>query len=100
MEELRNHKVLRNIGWFTPEDFLGVLLQRRFISFAFTSIYDFAIDALQDKTSKVLAGRILRDEYPNGDAPLRSSFIRTSSTTARPVHSPRHQCFRQRIQID
>ncbi len=59
------HPVLANIARFSEEDFAAVLLQRRFLSLAFTPAYDLAIDLLRDEEGLRIARVILREEYPH-----------------------------------
>lgn len=71
IEQFKQHPTLRGIELLSDTDFICVLLQRRFLSFTFTAMYDFAIDLLHDKTSIQIVRRILREEYPdsNGYSP-------------------------------
>lgn len=66
------HPVLANIGLLSDEDFGEVLLQRRFLSLAFTPAYDLAIDLLRDEVGLRIARVILREEYPDGTGHTRS----------------------------
>ncbi|MGR4882830.1 hypothetical protein ACIPUC_25960 [Streptomyces sp. LARHCF249] len=63
--QYRHHPVLANIALLSDEDFAGVLLQRRFLSLAFTPAYDLAIDLLRDEEGLRIARVILREEYPD-----------------------------------
>lgn len=67
IEQFRQHPVLKDIELLSDADFVKILLQRRFISFAFTTVYDLAIDMLQDEASVRIARIILREEYPDGN---------------------------------
>lgn len=60
-----HHPVLANVGRLSEEDFAAVLLQRRFLSLAFTPVYDLAIDLLRDEEGLRVARVILREEYPD-----------------------------------
>ena len=42
----------------------SVLLQKRYHSFAFTPLYDFAIDTLRSNEARSVAQEIVREEYP------------------------------------
>ncbi|KPI33901.1 hypothetical protein OV450_6194 [Actinobacteria bacterium OV450] len=61
------HPVLAGISLLPDEDFAALLLQRRFVSLAFTPSYDLAIDLLRDEAGKRIARVILREEYPGAD---------------------------------
>ncbi|MCZ4126013.1 hypothetical protein [Streptomyces sp. H39-S7] len=62
----KEHPVLTNIALLSDDDFAEVLLQRRFVSLAFTPSYDLAIDLLRDEAGLRIARIILREEYPDG----------------------------------
>lgn len=64
--EFRAHPVLANVSGLAEEDFAALLLQRRFVSLAFTPSYDLAIDLLRDEAGLRIARVILREEYPDG----------------------------------
>lgn len=61
----RDHPVLAGVARLPDEGFAAVLLQRRFLSLAFTPAYDLAIDLLRDETGLRIARVILREEYPD-----------------------------------
>lgn len=65
------HPVLHELESLPEAEFLQMLLQRRFLSLAFTVMYDIAIDALSDPTALTLVRQILREEYPDptGETP-------------------------------
>ncbi|WP_030706766.1 hypothetical protein [Streptomyces sp. NRRL F-2580] len=65
IEQYRRHPVLANIERLPEEAFAEILLQRRFLSLAFTPAYDLAIDLLQDEAGLRIARMILREEYPD-----------------------------------
>ncbi|MFB7464051.1 hypothetical protein ACFCZ1_11230 [Streptomyces sp. NPDC056224] len=65
IERYEQHPVLGNIALLPDEDFAAVLLQRRFLSLAFTPAYDLAIDLLRDEVGLRIARVILREEYPD-----------------------------------
>lgn len=64
IEQFRQHAVLKNLELLADADFIAVLLQRRFLSLAFTPAYDLAIDLLNDEKGLKIARVILREEYP------------------------------------
>jgi hypothetical protein len=63
----RHHPVLRGVDRLGVAQFHEILLQRRFLSLAFTPAYDLAIDLLTDQQSLRIARAILREEYPDED---------------------------------
>ncbi|MFE6842839.1 hypothetical protein [Streptomyces sp. NPDC057686] len=67
IERFKEHPVLANVAGLPDEDFAELLLQRRFVSLAFTPSYDLAIDLLRDEAGLRIARVILREEYPDGD---------------------------------
>ncbi|MET9852882.1 hypothetical protein ABZY57_08050 [Streptomyces sp. NPDC006450] len=71
IERFEEHPVLANITRLPDEDFTALLLQRRYVSLAFTPSYDLAIDLLRDAEGLRIARFILREEYPGatGHAP-------------------------------
>ncbi|MEU7551626.1 hypothetical protein AB0B01_04550 [Streptomyces sp. NPDC044571] len=65
VERFKEHPVLANVAALPDEDFAALLLQRRFVSLAFTPSYDLAIDLLRDEAGLRIARVILREEYPD-----------------------------------
>jgi len=68
IEDFKNHFFFQNIQnteIISSSLFLDMLCQRRFISLAFTPMYDMAIDYLMDDSAKRIARIILREEYPD-----------------------------------
>ena len=72
IERFRGHPVLRNLTSLEDDDFREILLQRRFLSLAFTPAYDLAIDLLTDEPGLEIARVILREEYPGPEGRTRS----------------------------
>ncbi|GAA4847255.1 hypothetical protein [Kitasatospora terrestris] len=72
IDRFRSHPVLANITHLPEPDFAEVLLQRRFVSLAFTPAYDLAIDLLEDEAARQIARVILREEYPGSHGRTRS----------------------------
>jgi hypothetical protein len=72
IERFRAHPVLADVAALPEEVFAAVLLQRRFLSLAFTPAYDLAIDLLRDEAGLRIARVILREEYPDGSGHTRS----------------------------
>ncbi len=54
-----------------------VLLQRRFLSHCFTSIYDLVVDGLEQEEHKKIVRRLIRDEYPDkqGNTPSHRELL-------------------------
>ncbi len=72
IEQFRQHPVLKKLELITDADFAAVLLQRRFLSLAFTPAYDLVIDLLEDEKGLKTARVILREEYPGSEGYTRS----------------------------
>jgi hypothetical protein len=64
LHRLRAHPALSEVGSWSNDRLLAMLLQRRFISMLFTPVYDLGIDALTDAGARALAREIVREEYP------------------------------------
>lgn len=62
--KLKYHSLFTQINTLSWEDFLGVLIQRRFLSLAIVNVYELAIDALTDQAAKQTVREILHEEYP------------------------------------
>jgi len=62
--QFKQQRCFQQLATLSDEQFFQILLQRRFLSLAFTPIYDLAIDGLTDAKAKQIARRILREEYP------------------------------------
>jgi hypothetical protein len=69
IDRFRGHPFLREVDRLPDLDLHKALLQRRFLSLAFTMAYDLAIDLLTDEPSSRIARVIIREEYPDGAAP-------------------------------
>jgi hypothetical protein len=67
IQEFAAHRIFENLGDEPRERVIEILLQRRFLSLAFTPMYDLAIDGLSDPRHKRVARSILHEEYPMGD---------------------------------
>ncbi|MGH3759737.1 hypothetical protein [Actinophytocola sp.] len=65
IERFRQHPVLRDIDRLSEDAFHDILLQRRFLSHTFTTVYDLAIDLLTDEQAIRIARVIIREEYPD-----------------------------------
>jgi hypothetical protein len=71
LSQLTCHPVLEKVNSLPQEQFFEMLLQRRFISLIFSTVYDIGIDALTDDVALKLARQISREEYPDdtGETP-------------------------------
>ena len=58
------HPVFTNLNKIAWDDFLTILIQRRFLSLYIVNVYEFVIDALLDKNIKKVVRNILSEEYP------------------------------------
>ncbi len=67
IKRLRQHPVFVNIMSINDELFGKVLMQRRFLSIYFTPMYDISIDILESENAKIIARKIVREEYPGED---------------------------------
>jgi hypothetical protein len=65
----KSHPVLAHFERLNQDRILDILLQRRYVSFAITPLYDLAIDAFEDLELKRCLREILREEYPGNDRP-------------------------------
>src|SRR3569833_620474 len=72
IERFERHPVLAGVTLLSDADFAAILLQRRFLSLAFTPAYDLAIDLLEDEVGLRLARIILREEYPDSNGHTQS----------------------------
>jgi pyrroloquinoline quinone (PQQ) biosynthesis protein C len=66
-EALAACPALRHAGYLDDADLHRLLLQRRFLSLAFTPFYDVVIDALDedDHAARLVCRQVLREEYPD-----------------------------------
>jgi len=64
IEKFKAHPVFVNIELIPWNDFLRILVQRRFLSLSIVNIYELVIDSLTDETIKKTVRSILNDEYP------------------------------------
>ncbi|MGF1539539.1 MAG: hypothetical protein ACFCU5_03665 [Pleurocapsa sp.] len=58
------HPLFTQINTLSWQDFLAILIQRRFLSLSIVNIYELAIDALTDQPAKQTVREILHEEYP------------------------------------
>ncbi|NJP22384.1 MAG: hypothetical protein HC763_29015 [Hydrococcus sp. CRU_1_1] len=64
IEKFKSHPLFTNLDAIEWNDFLEILIQRRFLSLSIVNIYEFAIDALVDRDIKRTVRGILNEEYP------------------------------------
>ena len=64
ISNFKEHPVFNNINVIAWDDFLTILIQRRFLSLSIVNIYEFVIDALLDENIKKIVRNILNEEYP------------------------------------
>ena len=64
IEKFRLHPLFIHLDALTWNDFLEILIQRRFLSLSIVSIYEFVIDSLTDQKIKSTVRGILNEEYP------------------------------------
>jgi hypothetical protein len=74
IDQFRSHELFKEISTISWQDFLGILIQRRFLSLSIVNIYELVIDALTDENIKQTVRKILHEEYPRntGGMPLPS----------------------------
>jgi hypothetical protein len=65
LDRLIGHTALQNIEALPQQQLLQMLLQRRFISHIFTTVYDIGIDGLANSDALKVARQIVREEYPD-----------------------------------
>ena len=62
--KLKLHPLFTKINTLSWQEFLAVLIQRRFLSLSIINIYELALDALTDQLAKQTVREILHEEYP------------------------------------
>jgi hypothetical protein len=72
IDRFKTIPLFRALPDMPDQEFLDLLLQRRFISLMHTEIYDLAIDGLLGESAIRKARRILRQAYPGSDGTLPS----------------------------
>jgi hypothetical protein len=81
----RHHPVLAGAGAMPRDALLELLVQRRFLSLAFTPIYELGLDALVDVRAKHVVRSLLRAEYAGDDEDTGGS----DAGDDRPTHRER-----------
>jgi hypothetical protein len=64
IEQFKLHPLFDRLDRLSWDDFLSILIQRRFLSLSIVEIYEFVIDALTDLEIKRTVRGILNEEYP------------------------------------
>ena len=64
IEKFMSHPLFTHLDAIAWNDFLEILIQRRFLSLFIVNIYEFVIDSLADGEIKRTARGILNEEYP------------------------------------
>ncbi|MBD2302651.1 hypothetical protein [Nostoc sp. FACHB-190] len=64
IEEFKSHPLFIQIDTISWQNFLEILIQRRFLSLSIVNIYEFVIDALTDEQIKKTVRGILNEEFP------------------------------------
>lgn len=74
---LASSPVLANVLDIDDADFGRILIQRRFVSLAFTPFYDMLIDGLENPRARLVCRQILREEYPDpaGNSPSHRELL-------------------------
>lgn len=67
--QLGRHATLRSLEQRSREELLQILLQRRFLSLAFSPLYEVALDAMIDPEARECVREILRAEYQRPGQP-------------------------------
>ena len=83
IERFRQHPVFASVEELPDEDFHAILLQRRFLSLAFTVAYDLAIDLIDDEQAVRIARVIIREEYPDDGGPGRTPTVSGRGSSGR-----------------
>jgi len=70
---------LEGAAGLSDEELFHLLIQRRFVSLAFTPFYDAIIDAADDAVTRVVCRQLLREEYPDqaGNTPSHRELLVT-----------------------
>ena len=64
INQLQSHALFTKIDTLSWQEFLAILIQRRFLSLSIVNIYELVIDALEDTIIKQTVREILHEEYP------------------------------------
>jgi hypothetical protein len=64
IEKFMSHPLFTHLDAIAWNDFLEILIQRRFLSLFIVNIYEFVIDSLADREIKRTVRGILNEEYP------------------------------------
>lgn len=91
LQTFRESSGIPHLARLTNSGLENTLLQRRFLSLAFTPFYDIAIGGLEDEEAKQVARELIREEYPR-NAPshredLAADLLRIGLTKERILSS-------------
>jgi hypothetical protein len=75
LTRLASHPAFQQIDKFTDDEFRNILLQRRFLSLAFTPVYDIVLDAITIADAKTTVRGLLLEEY-SGKESHRQKLVR------------------------
>lgn len=64
IDRFESHPLFRQIDTIAWQDFLAILIQRRFLSLSIVNLYESAIDALAEEQIKQTVRGILSEEFP------------------------------------
>ena len=64
INKLQSHPLFTQLYTLSWQEFLVILIQRRFLSLSIVNIYELAIDAVEDIVVKQTVREILHEEYP------------------------------------
>jgi hypothetical protein len=64
IEKFEAHPFFKSLHLLSWENFLNVLIQRRFLSLSIINVYEFVIDALLNEDFKKTVRSILNEEFP------------------------------------
>jgi hypothetical protein len=84
--KLKLHPLFTQINTLSWQNFLAILIQRRFLSLSIVNVYELAIDALSDRLAKQTVREILHEEYPR-------------NTKGIPLPSPRELLFQDLLNL-
>lgn len=71
----RSTPVLVDLRRLSNSEFEDILIQRRFLSLAFTPFNDQAVDGLEDEEAKQIVRELIREEYPQNAPSHREDLV-------------------------
>lgn len=72
----RNHPFFSRSVSLSSTEFFEALLQRRFLSTAFTPVFDAAIDGMMSSKAIKVSRELVREEYPEGQPSHRELLVK------------------------